>query len=226
MMGKIVAWGISIAVVVAAAWAIGLFWFAATIPAGVADPTTHTDAIVVLTGGSERIETGLKLLSDGLADRLYVSGVGGQLRHGDMLGLAVSDPRIGPRIALGTAANTPGNATETANWAHAADVHSIRLVTAGYHMRRSLLELSTAMPDVRIIPHPVFPPHVKTDWWRWPGTASLIAREYTKFLLTLLRQSLGIDSGLSERFVAPIQHEAAPAASASAPTSSPPPAAP
>ncbi|TAL03408.1 MAG: YdcF family protein [Rhodospirillaceae bacterium] len=203
MIGKIFAWGVGGLVAAATAWAVGLIWFAATIPSTVADTTSHTDAIVVLTGGSERIETGLKLLTDGLADRLYVSGIGGQLRHGDLLGIAVSDPVLGPRIALGTAANTPGNAAETAAWARAAQVRSIRLVTAGYHMRRSLLELSAAMPEVRIIPHPVFPPHVKTDWWRWPGTTSLIAREYTKFVLTWLWQSMGIDAEIpTTRFVA------------------------
>jgi hypothetical protein len=33
---------------------------------------------------------------------------------------------------------------------------------------------------------------VKSDWWRWPGTTSLIAREYTKYLLTWLRQRMGL----------------------------------
>ncbi|MND03177.1 hypothetical protein D3C83_228760 [compost metagenome] len=40
------------------------------------------------------------------------------------------------------------------------------------------------------MPHAVFPSHVKSDWWRWPGTTSLIAREYTKYVLTWARQSL------------------------------------
>jgi uncharacterized SAM-binding protein YcdF (DUF218 family) len=191
-MATLLKWIFSFAVMLAAIWALGLIVFATTLPNAVDDNTTHTDAIVVLTGGSERIDTGLKLLSDGLADRLYISGVGGQVRRGDILADATADPALKPRISLGNAANTPGNATETAAWAHAADVHSIRLVTAGYHMRRSLLELQAAMPDVQIIPHPVFPPRVKSDWWRWPGTASLIAREYTKFVLTWLRQRLGI----------------------------------
>jgi uncharacterized SAM-binding protein YcdF (DUF218 family) len=204
MLKNILSWGLSCLIFGALAWLAGLVWFAMSIPDAVEDTTTHTDAIVVLTGGSERIDTGLKLLADGLADRLYVSGVGGvsgagvsnvggQLRRGDTLSEAVNDTTLGPRIALGTAANTPGNATETAAWAHAQKIHSIRLVTAGYHMRRSLLELTAAMPDVTIVPHPVFPANVKTDWWRWPGTTNLIAREYTKFLLTEMRQWLGVD---------------------------------
>lgn len=178
----------------ALAWVAGLLWFASEIPAKVADTTTHTDAIVVLTGGAERIETGLALLDEGLADHLFVSGVGEQVKTGDLL------PRtptlradVREKITVGTAANnTPGNALETAAWARTMNIHSIRLVTASYHMRRSLLEFHAAMPAIAIVPHAVFPPNVKSDWWRWPGTASLFAREYTKFVVTWTMQRIGI----------------------------------
>ncbi len=174
------------------AWAGGLLWFASTIPTAVEDSETRTDAIVVLTGGSERIETGLALLSRGLADRLFVSGAGEQVKAGDILPRAATMPvELRDNITVGTVANdTPGNAIETAVWVKASDVHSIRLVTAAYHMRRSLLEFHTAMPDVIIVPHAVFPANVKTDWWRWPGTASLIAREYSKYVVTWVVQKV------------------------------------
>jgi uncharacterized SAM-binding protein YcdF (DUF218 family) len=174
------------------AWAGGLLWFASTIPTAVEDADTRTDAIVVLTGGSERIETGLALLSRGLADRLFVSGAGEQVKAGDILPRAATLPvELRDNITVGTvASDTPGNAVETAVWAKASNVHSIRLVTAAYHMRRSLLEFHTAMPDVAIVPHAVFPANVKTDWWRWPGTASLIAREYSKYVVTWMVQKV------------------------------------
>ena len=177
----------------ALAWAAGLLWFASTLPVAVEDTASHTDAIVVLTGGSERIETGLALLESGFAERLFVSGAGEQVRTGDLVPRSPAlRPELRENITVGTtASNTPGNAAETAAWAQTMNVHSIRLVTAAYHMRRSLLEFHTAMPDVLIVPHAVFPPNVKSDWWRWPGTASLIAREYTKFVVTWTLQSLG-----------------------------------
>lgn len=179
---------------VVTAWLAGLLWFASTLPAAVEDPTTHTDAIVVLTGGSERIETGFKLLSAGLADRLFVSGVGEQVRAGSLVARTDALPAdLAAKVAVGSSAyDTPGNASETAAWAHGEHVASIRLVTAGYHMRRALLEFHAAMPDVRIVPHAVFPAVVKSDWWRWPGTASLIAREYTKYVVSWARQNLGL----------------------------------
>jgi uncharacterized SAM-binding protein YcdF (DUF218 family) len=194
MARLILNFSISVIVFAALAWAAGLLWFTATIPESVADRTTHTDAIVVLTGGSERIETGLSLLDEGLADRLFVSGVGEQVKTGDLLPRTPSlRADVREKVTVGTAANnTPGNALETAAWARTMDVHSIRLVTAAYHMRRSLLEFHAAMPGIAIVPHAVFPANVKSDWWRWPGTASLFAREYSKFLATWAMQRLGI----------------------------------
>lgn len=177
---------------VALAWSAGLLWFASTLPSDVEDTATHTDAIVVLTGGSERIETGLRLLADGLGTRLFISGVGEQVSMSALVARGQSlEPSHIENIVIGTlASDTPGNAVETAAWARAERVRSLRLVTASYHMRRALLEFHAAMPDVAIIPHAVFPNTVKSDWWRWPGTASLIAREYTKFIVTWARQGL------------------------------------
>lgn len=174
------------------AWSLGLFWFASTLPKGVEDTTTHTDAIVVLTGGSERIETGLRLLSDGLSARLFISGVGEKVSMDDLIarGQPLQPDRLN-NVVIGTlASDTPGNAAETAAWANAENVRSLRLVTASYHMRRALLEFHAAMPNITIIPHAVFPVTVKSDWWRWPGTASLFAREYTKFIITWTRQHI------------------------------------
>ncbi len=153
---------------------------------------TKTDAIVVLTGGSGRIETGLELLQSGLATKLFVSGAGGRTQVDDLVpGATPPPPEVAAAIALGREAeDTPGNALETATWAARGNVTSIRLVTAAYHMRRSMLEMSKAMPHMTIVPHPVFPSAVKSDWWRWPGTASLIAREYTKFIISWLRIAL------------------------------------
>jgi len=66
----------------------------------------------VLTGGSERIETGLSLLDEGLADRLFVSGVGEQVKTGDLLPRTPSlRGDVREKVTVGTAANnTPGNA--------------------------------------------------------------------------------------------------------------------
>lgn len=173
-----------------AAWLGGLAWFAATVPDDVVDANTPTDAIVVLTGGSERLNVGLSLLRRGLARELFVSGVPRGVDVAELLRSAGETPlTVGCCVVLGHSADsTSSNATETAEWMQSMGFHSMRLVTASYHMRRSLLEFRRVMPDLVIIPHPVFRENVKQSrWWLWPGTAHLIATEYLKFLAACLR---------------------------------------
>ena len=171
-------------------WVAGLVWFGEQIPEEVADPATPTDAIVVLTGGSERLQTGLELLTETRAKKLFVSGVSPGIGLDELLRVAnFRSERIRCCVMLGHAAgNTVGNARETADWMGREGYRSLRLVTAAYHMPRSLLVFRRAMPEVRLVPHPVFPENVKQDeWWRWPGTASLVVSEYTKYLLAYVR---------------------------------------
>jgi len=174
----------------AIAWAAGFLWFAANVPDAVPDPMRETDAIVVLTGGSGRVNQGLRLLNAERADRLFVSGVYEGVKVDELLA-AQAAPRNGAAccVSLGYEAQTTrGNARETAAWIADKDIGSLRLVTAAYHMPRSLLEFRRVMPRVDIVPHPVFPAHVKHEaWWRWPGSAALLAREYNKMLVTLFR---------------------------------------
>lgn len=184
--------------VVLAAWTAGLMIFVGYIPRSPAADTPTTDAVVVLTGGSERLSEGLRLLNLGVAGKLFVSGVH---RDVDLVQLVASLPANAPQptaaelaccIVLGyEAGNTLGNARETAAWMEAEGFTSLRLVTANYHMPRSLLEFRQAMPEIRVLAHPVFPPQVKREeWWRWPGTAALMVSEYHKFLYALLRSRL------------------------------------
>ena len=169
-------------------WVIGLFRFADGVPKHVADKNTRTDAIVVLTGGSGRMDEGLDLLTNGLAERLFVSGVYQGLDVRLLLKVLKRDSALESRIDIGNAINTLGNAKETALWVNQNNIRSIRLVTSAYHMPRSLLELRHLIPDMMVIPHPVFPEHVKQErWWAWPGTSSLIASEYSKILMVWCR---------------------------------------
>ena len=173
-------------------WVAGLFAFASTIPTDVSDPDAKTDAIVVLTGGSGRLRAGLDLLMTNHADQLFVSGVYRGVDVDQLLKVQKQRPeQIENRISLGDAINTRENARETAEWMRANDLSSLRLVTAAYHMPRSLLEFEDALVDVKITPHPVFPDHVKqSKWWAFPGTLALTVTEYNKFLLAWTRQSL------------------------------------
>jgi uncharacterized SAM-binding protein YcdF (DUF218 family) len=169
-------------------WLAGLAWFA-TPPAGESQ-IAPTDAIVVLTGGSLRIQTGIELLREGKGRKLFVSGVNQQVDLEDLLGISGKTPEWALCcVMLGRQAdNTVGNAHETALWMRSQGFRSLRLVTAWYHMRRSLLEFGRAMPEIAIASHPVFPEQVKQEhWWTWRGTAALLVGEYVKYLTALSR---------------------------------------
>ena len=175
--------------VVIGAWLSGLLWFTTLLPTAVADIASTTDAIVVLTGGSGRVAQGLDLLAQRRAQKLFISGVYRGVDVQELLRTSQQSPaELACCIALGYEADsTYGNAIETAGWMRANGLRSLRLVTAAYHMPRSLLEFRRAMPEIEIIAHPVYPEPVQRDhWWPGPGSTTLILSEYSKYLVALI----------------------------------------
>jgi uncharacterized SAM-binding protein YcdF (DUF218 family) len=171
-------------------WCVGLLFFASLMPVAVDEPTARTGAIVVLTGGSGRLRQGLQLLADQRARKLFVSGVYRGIDVAELLQVSQHSPEeLECCVFIGYEADdTRGNAGETAAWIRDQKLLSLRLVTATYHMPRSMLEFRRAMPTIEIIPHPVFPETFKrADWWLWPGSASLVISEYVKYLIASLR---------------------------------------
>ncbi len=178
--------------------AIGFVRFADHLPQPT-ENTADTDAIVVLTGGGARIPTGFALLEAGKAKRLFVSGVHPGVGVSALLridrtlsGAAPPSPDLASRIDLGdTAGDTFGNSVETVAWMRANDFHSMRLVTADYHMPRALIEFRMEAPDIRIIPNPVKPHGLdEAHWWRDRATANVLLGEYGKYLIARWRYIL------------------------------------
>jgi uncharacterized SAM-binding protein YcdF (DUF218 family) len=160
--------------------------------AGARAPTDPTaEGIVVLTGGSARIDGALRLLAEGRATRLLISGVNPTVNRATLAGQL--EPDLAAKLAccadLGRAArDTVGNAAETRTWAESQGFSSLIVVTSDYHMRRSMAELADAMPDVGLIAYPVTNPDLHlSDWWRRPPAAAVLLREYVKYLLTTIR---------------------------------------
>jgi uncharacterized SAM-binding protein YcdF (DUF218 family) len=175
-------------------WLGGFIWFLRAVQAGAADASA-ADAIVVLTGGTERVETGFRLLEEGMAPRLFVSGVHPESRLADLArGAGVDPAKLQGRVELGhAAASTRGNAVEIAAWARPRQIATIRLVTAGYHMPRARTELRRAMPGLRVQAHPVTPLRLRAEGAFWqPRNWGLLFDEYMKFL--------GAEAGLSAFF--------------------------
>jgi uncharacterized SAM-binding protein YcdF (DUF218 family) len=187
-LARAVLWLARLVAALIAVWLAGFAWFVTSSYLMHTDPAVVTDAIVVVTGGRQRLETGLELLSAGKAKKLFISGVNQHVDRTELLRtLGPLPENAACCIVIGHAAdNTFGNAHETAEWMHDEGYRSLRLVTSWYHMRRSLLEFGRAMPQARIIPHPVYAHHVDPErWWNRHGAPLLILGEYDKYLVTL-----------------------------------------
>lgn len=183
------------AVALSIAWAFGLARFVENLPRAVAAASEQADAVVVLTGGSRRLDEGVALLEAGAAPVLFVSGVDERVDgRGIRSLLDDGDTRLPDRLiecclVLGYGAtDTIGNARETQIWMQVGNRRSLLLVTSNYHLPRAMLEFGHAMPETRIIPHPVIPQDVRLDaWYRYPGTLALLANEYSKYLFATAR---------------------------------------
>ncbi len=151
-------------------------------------PEPHkADAIVALTGGELRVDRAASLLEQGLGKRLLISGVDLSATKADIKRLAHGKRRFDCCADLGfVAADTHGNAQETADWIAAHKYKSLIVVTANYHMPRTLTEFTAAMPEVALQPYPVKPEDIDfVHWWRNPHTLRLLNGEYAKYLASV-----------------------------------------
>ncbi len=128
-------------------WLFGFVWFAVALPDAL-DMSVKTDAVIVLTGSRGRIERSLEVLKERQAPRLLISGVDREVRPGELAAeYRIPDALMKCCITLGYEAyDTRSNALEAADWVKRHNIHSIRLVTADWHMRRAAYELARELP--------------------------------------------------------------------------------
>lgn len=185
MLGRIL-------LVVLALWSGGLLRFVHDVEA-IRPSSADADAIVVLTGSAGRITAGLELLRPRPERQMLISGVG----YGtDKAALAQAHADDADLIAccveLGIKArDTVGNAAETADWARRNGFTSLIVVTAAYHMPRSLVELRRELGDVRLEPWPTRQGDDDPGrWWRQAATLRRVVLEYHKYVFSLARARL------------------------------------
>jgi uncharacterized SAM-binding protein YcdF (DUF218 family) len=142
---------LSVAVVL---WVGGLAVFLAYALSYKTDSDHKADAIVVLTGGQGRIETGLELWQTKAAKHLLITGIYPTLTQADILKRKNSKLAL-PKCCITydyNASNTVENAIETQKWTQGTKPQSILLVTSQYHMSRSLQEMHYHIPSIEFIP--------------------------------------------------------------------------
>ena len=165
-------------------WLCGYFIFLSYVL--LSKPQTNNnkaDAIIVLTGGNQRIESGLELFARGDSDHLMITGVHPNATKFDIVKRWSRRSPALPDccVTLGyKATTTVENALETRDFLKAHGYDSIKLVTADYHMPRAHIEFSHALPDVQIITHPIVQPDT-TPKQKWFWIITFI--EYHKTLM-------------------------------------------
>ncbi|MAQ70686.1 MAG: hypothetical protein CL565_00665 [Alphaproteobacteria bacterium] len=164
----------------------------------------QADAIVVLTGGSSRVTTGLALLNQKAAKRLFISGSHQDTTVDDILEMNKSNPDLSCCIDLDPLAiDTKSNALQTVNWITENKIDSIILVTSGYHMIRARNEIDMVLsrvyeeklrptPDLLIyeFPLPLETLDVKSfSFWK------LMLGEYNKTILSFAKRLFNLSEG-------------------------------
>lgn len=189
-------WTRSLVLAGAAALALltaGFYVFASSIRSHVVGSLPLADAVVVLTGGEDRIAAGVNLIAGGHGSRLLISGVHKLNSTARELGRRLGgDPSIYECcVDLGHGAlDTIGNAHEAKEWAGRWGFRRLIVVTSAYHMPRSLVEFAHAMPGVSVYAYPVASRHFRVEeWWHHYPTARLLAGEYVKYLAAATRLS-------------------------------------
>ena len=139
-------------------WLIGFAAFSFYALSTTKPEIEHTsDAIIVLTGGANRVEEGLALFATGKAGNLMISGVHPDVKKAEIFSQWHGDTALPPCcLTLGqTATTTYENAQESKHWVEEAEITSIILVTSNYHMPRAMLEFKAAIPDIEIRPYAI-----------------------------------------------------------------------
>jgi uncharacterized SAM-binding protein YcdF (DUF218 family) len=155
------------------------------------------DAIIVLTGGSARVDTGVRLLMAGKGGRLFISGVNPMARVEDIRRATGGNRDLfACCVDIDHAAlDTIGNAEESARWVRANGFGSVILVTNNYHMPRSLMEMRRYLSDVDLQPYAVVNRRIdRGEWLRRPGALRVLFTEYVKLIGSFVRGIASADA--------------------------------
>jgi uncharacterized SAM-binding protein YcdF (DUF218 family) len=165
-------------------YGIGFSFFLSHLPAPY-EGAARADAIVALTGQGGRLAPAVSLLEKGNGQRLLITGVNRQTSKRELKTVLHGGDAFDCCADLGFAAlDTRGNAQEAARWVRAHRYASLIVVTADYHMPRSLVEFGAQMPEVRLVPYPVAVDAPKKLSW---DAVKRLNGEYVKYVASVVR---------------------------------------
>ncbi|HET9813613.1 MAG TPA: YdcF family protein [Sphingomicrobium sp.] len=160
-------------------YALGFVLFAFTLGKPATASAPSTDAVVVLTGGSGRLEHAIDVLSDGKANRLLVAGADPIVTKADIARrLGGRSKLLGCCVDLGSeSVDTRSNAEEAGRWLARHHFRSLRLITSDWHMRRARYEFR------KVLGHRY---RLVTDAVRTEPSFLTLFGEYNKYVLRRL----------------------------------------
>ncbi len=178
--------------------AVGGFYLFYKDVSGLTPPANpRADAIIVLTGGYQRIDQAVNLLASGAGRRLLISGVNPATTMAQIRNFTKSPPDLFDCcVDIGyQALDTSGNAQEAADWIAARNFKTVIVVTNNYHMPRSLLELKRIDKQTVFIAYPVGNTRLGlSDIVANPYLILTLGSEYLKMLFAASRDWLTIFS--------------------------------
>ncbi|OWV99753.1 hypothetical protein ATY81_25700 [Rhizobium sp. R72] len=192
---RMLRWGGVVFVLAAALIFGGFLRFADSVTTLKAPLDPRADAIVVLTGGYQRIDQAVELLQKGAGKRLLISGVHPTTTPKQIRRMTQASPELfSCCVDVGyDALDTIGNAQEASNWIHQRGYKSVLVVTNNYHMPRSLAELAYVDSETQFIPYPVVNTDLKTsNWFTDPNAMRVMLAEYVKVLFAGARNLTGL----------------------------------
>lgn len=189
---------ILITIVCAAIMFGGFLWFADRVASMKPPLDSKADAIIVLTGGYQRIDQAVELLRSGAGKRLLISGVNPSTTPAQIRKMTQSSADMFTCcVDMGyQALDTIGNANEAASWISDHNYSSVLVVTNNYHMQRSLHELRGSSPSTQFIAYPVVNSDLtQKNWFADPDVLRTLLYEYMKFVAAGARDITGIGKG-------------------------------
>ena len=176
---------------------INLFYFKETILSFKKHDNIKSSNIVILTGGTNRIKDGLKIIqgfnkSKKTNFKILVSGTGKGFTKSSLIN------KIDQNFSLNlieccidldsVSKNTYTNAIETSRWVNKNNINKFILITSNYHMPRAILEFKNIMPNKKIYTFPITPrKHNIDEWLSSYQTFNLIFKEFCKYIFATVR---------------------------------------
>lgn len=180
-------WLYQFAFYLATGWLLGLGFFYTSLPQSTAyqhQSQITAEGLIVLTGGQGRLEAALDILKANPGKRLLISGVNPIVEQSELSALTGSEAALFDccvdidRLSQNTAAN----AQEGMKWLRANGFNSAMIITADYHLRRSMMLFNHQAPTVKLTGYAV-----QTN-----ANMSYMIREYNKYLATVAQLAIGI----------------------------------